>query len=63
MARITIEDCLEVVPNRFTLCHVAAKRAKELKKGATSLISTKNREVVTALREIAARKIIVKEVK
>jgi len=63
MARITIEDCLEVIPNRFTLCQVAAKRAKELKKGASPLISTKNREVVTALREIAARKIIVKKEK
>jgi DNA-directed RNA polymerase subunit omega len=53
MARITVEDCLEVVPNRFSLCHVAANRAKLFKKGAVPLIDSKNREVVTALREIA----------
>lgn len=61
MARITVEDCLEVIPNRFSLCHVAAKRAKQLKKGASPMIESKNREVVTALREIALRKISIKE--
>lgn len=61
MARITVEDCLKVIPNRFSLCHVAANRAKLFKKGASSLIETKNREVVTALREIAKGVIRLKE--
>ena len=54
MARITVEDCLEKVDNRFALVHLAAKRVRQLKKGAEPLIRCKNREVVTALREIAA---------
>ena len=58
MARITVEDCLEQVPNRFSLVLVAAERAKQLMKGAQPLIddsrSTKNKEIVVALREIAA---------
>ncbi len=57
MARITVEDCLEKVPNRFSLCILAAKRAKDLKKGSVPLVDSKNREVVTALREIAAGKV------
>lgn len=54
MARVTVEDCLEKVDNRFALVHVASKRAKELYKGAYPLTKCKNREIVTALREIAA---------
>ena len=55
MARITIEDCTERVPNRFHLVQMAAIRTKQLKKGARSLVQTEgNKEVVTALREIAA---------
>ncbi len=57
MARITIEDCLEKVENRFELVHLAIKRVKELKKGATPLVECDNKEVVTALREIAAGKV------
>ena len=59
MARITVEDCLEAVPNRFLLTMVATKRAKQLFKGAHPLIENKsnNRKVVLALREIAAGKI------
>ncbi len=57
MARITVEDCLESVPNRFQLVGVAIKRAKQLLKGAKPLIKTDNREIVTALREIAAGKV------
>ena len=56
MARITIEDCLENVPNRFALVLLAADRAKDLiKKTAEPLIEDyrNNKEVVTALREIA----------
>jgi len=55
MARITIEDCIERVPNRFNLVQMAAIRTKQLKKGARPLVQTEgNKEVVTALREIAA---------
>ena len=55
MARITIEDCTARVPNRFHLVQMAAIRAKQLKKGARPLVDTaENKEVVTALREIAA---------
>lgn len=57
MARITVEDCLENVENRFALVHIAAKRARELYKGVDPLVHCKNREVVTALREIASGKV------
>ncbi|MBI2082777.1 MAG: DNA-directed RNA polymerase subunit omega [Deltaproteobacteria bacterium] len=54
MARITVEDCLENCENRFALVHIAAKRARELYKGVEPLYPCKNKEIVTALREIAA---------
>ncbi len=55
MARITIEDCIEKVPNRFQLVQMTAIRAKQLKKGAHALVQNEeNKEVVVALREIAA---------
>jgi DNA-directed RNA polymerase subunit omega len=55
MARITVEDCMEHVPNRFHLVRMASIRAKQLKKGALPLLpSEKNKHVVMALREIAA---------
>jgi DNA-directed RNA polymerase subunit omega len=55
MARITVEDCIEKVPNRFHLVQMAAIRTKQLKKGARALVETENnKEVVTSLREIAA---------
>lgn len=57
MARITVEDCLEKIPSRFELVMLASKRAKQLFKGAKPLLETDNREVVTALREIAAGKV------
>ncbi len=59
MARVTVEDCLEVIPNRFLLAMVAAKRSKQLYKGAEPLIENKssNKKVVLALREIAAEQI------
>jgi len=53
MARITVEDCLEKVDNRFGLIHLAAKRVRQLKKGAEPLVVCKNRDIVVALREIA----------
>jgi DNA-directed RNA polymerase subunit omega len=55
MARITVEDCTRLVPNRFHLVQMAAIRAKQLKKGASPLVQAEdNKEVVVALREIAA---------
>jgi DNA-directed RNA polymerase subunit omega len=57
MARITVEDCLAKIPNRFELVVVAARRAKELLKGARPLVSSENKEVVTALREVAAGRV------
>jgi DNA-directed RNA polymerase subunit omega len=55
MARITIEDCTAKVPNRFHLVQMASIRTKQLKKGAKALVSAEdNKEVVVALREIAA---------
>jgi len=55
MARVTIEDCIEQVPNRFQLVQMAAIRAKQLKKGANPVLpSYENKAVVVALREIAA---------
>jgi DNA-directed RNA polymerase subunit omega len=53
MARITVEDCLEKVPNRFELVLLGARRAKQLLKGARPLVESDNKEVVTSLREIA----------
>jgi DNA-directed RNA polymerase subunit omega len=59
VARITVEDCLRQVPNRFLLVMIAAKRTKQLYKGAQPLIENKagNKKVVLALREIAAGRI------
>ncbi|MBW1877904.1 MAG: DNA-directed RNA polymerase subunit omega [Deltaproteobacteria bacterium] len=56
MARITVEDCLQHVPNRFSLVLVAAERTKQLLKGADPRVGEDidNKEVVIALREIAA---------
>lgn len=57
MARVTVEDCLEEVKNRFGLVHITALRAKELMKGARPVYTCKNREIVTALREVAAHRV------
>ncbi|MHC1744134.1 MAG: DNA-directed RNA polymerase subunit omega [Syntrophobacteraceae bacterium] len=55
MARVTIEDCLEKVDSRFSLVHLAVRRVLQLRNGAVPLVNTpKNKEVVIALREIAA---------
>ena len=57
MARITVEDCLQNVPNRFELVLLGARRAKQLLKGARPLVATDNKEVVASLREIADGKV------
>lgn len=58
MARITVEDCLKRVKSRFALTVIAAKRAKMLLQGATPLVKCDNKAIVTALREIAAGKVL-----
>lgn len=58
MARITVEDCLKRVANRFILVNMAAKRVRQLREGSEYLVkSPKNEDIVVALREIAAGKI------
>ena len=57
MARVTVEDCLEREENRFALVLLAATRTRQLMKGQPSLVPSKNKAAVTALREIAAGKI------
>lgn len=55
MARITVEDCLKRVRSRFALVHLARRRVLQLRRGANPLVNApKNREIVLALREIAA---------
>jgi len=55
MARVTVEDCMKRVNNRFLLVHLASKRVIQLRKGAKALVEApKNKEIVQALREIAA---------
>ncbi len=63
MARITVEDCLDKVSNRFELVLGAAKRAKQLLKGGRPMVDSDNKEVVTSLREIAAGKVILERPK
>ena len=57
MARVTIEDCLDYVDNRFGLVHLVAKRVRQFHRGSKKLVESDNREVVSALREIAAGKV------
>lgn len=54
MARITIEDCLDKIPNRFQLTLAATYRARQILQGHTAKINSTNKAPVTALREIAA---------
>ena len=54
MARITVEDCLAKIPNRFELIHIASKRVKQMAKGSLPLIPrSHNKPAVLALREVA----------
>jgi DNA-directed RNA polymerase subunit omega len=58
MARITVEDCLEVVNNRFELVLMATKRARQLANGAEPMVEAENdKPTVMALREIAERRV------
>jgi len=58
MARITIEDCLARIPNRFELTLAATNRARQIALGATPLVEgNKDKPTVIALREIASGKV------
>lgn len=57
MARVTVEDCLKRVPSHFSLVYLTIERVKQLRKGAEPLVACKNKEIVTALREIAQGKV------
>ena len=62
LARITIEDCMKRVPNRFLLVHMAAKRVRQIREGSEYLVSSpKNEDIVVSLREIAAGKVFVQK--
>jgi len=54
MARITVEDCLKTVPNRFELVLAATYRARQLVQGHAARVDAKDKATVIALREIAA---------
>lgn len=54
MARITVDDCLDFFPNRFELTLAVTYRARQLAQGSQPMVETKDKPVVTALREIAA---------
>jgi len=58
MARITVEDCLEKVSNRFLITQMGIKRVKQYREGYPPLVESKNKEIVNSLREIAAGKIL-----
>ncbi|MBI4754098.1 MAG: DNA-directed RNA polymerase subunit omega [Betaproteobacteria bacterium] len=59
MARITVDDCLDRIPNRFQLTLAATYRARQLTIGGTPMVETSGRDkpTVIALREIAAGKV------
>lgn len=62
MARITIEDCLSKIPNRFLLVNMTSKRVRQIREGSEYLVnSPKNEDVVVALREVAAGKVTLQE--
>lgn len=55
MARVTVEDCLETVNNRFELVLLVARRTKQILKGANmTIVPKKNKNIVCSLREVAA---------
>jgi len=59
VARITIEDCLKKVDNRFLLVNMVAKRVRQIREGSNYLVSSpKNEDIVVSLREIAAGKVV-----
>ncbi len=62
MARVTVEDCIEKVENRFQLIHLSAKRVRQLRKGAKSMSDRDNKDIVLSLREIAAGQVTLRNI-
>ena len=64
MARITVEDCLKKMPNRFALVNMVARRVRQIREGSDYLVSSpKNEDVVISLREVAAGRVGLKKEK
>lgn len=62
MARVTVEDCIDKLPNRYELLMVAAQRAKDIKAGAPLRVERDNdKNSVVALREIAENKVSIED--
>ena len=62
MARISIEDCIKKIDNRFLLVNIVVKRVRQIREGSDYLVSSpKNEDIVVALREVVAGKVISKE--
>lgn len=62
MARITVEDCLKRIDNRFVLVNAAAHRVRQIREGSEYLVvSPKNEDIVVALREIAAGRVLMQD--
>ncbi len=61
MARVTIEDCLKSINNRFVLVQMSIKRTRQLLKGTKTLVKSDNRDIVNSLREIAQGKVVLDE--
>ncbi|HET9463723.1 MAG TPA: DNA-directed RNA polymerase subunit omega [Thiobacillus sp.] len=57
MARITVDECIEIFPNRFELTLAVTYRARQLTQGSQAMVDSKDKAIVTALREIAAGKV------
>lgn len=64
MARITVEDCLKRIGNRFVLVNMASLRVRQIREGSEYLVnSPKNEDIVVSLREIAAGRVLLKDLK
>ena len=62
MARITIEDCMKKVDNRFLLVNIVVKRVRQIREGSDYLVSSpKNEDIVVSMREVTAGKVISQE--
>ncbi len=62
MARVTVEDCIDKIPNRYELLMIAAQRAKDIEAGAPLTVDRDNdKNSVVALREIAAETVSIEE--
>ena len=61
MARVTVEDCLDRIPNRFALVMLAVRRTRQLLDGAKQMVVSPNKMPVTSLREIASGQVRFKQ--